>query len=1116
MKELTAHDESAPEALAARLADEYAEALARGEQPCAEDYIQRYPEHAGMIRNLFASLRLLRLSGGSPPGEPAGELEPERPLGDFRLVREVGRGGMGVVYEAVQLSLGRRVALKVLPFAAALDALQLQRFRNEAHAAAQLQHPHIVPVYAVGCERGVHYYAMQFVEGQTLAALIGRLRDLFQPPEATAQLGPPSVPGSPEVATEPLAATWTERAARDPAHYRLVATLGMQAAEALEHAHRLGVVHRDIKPANLLLDGRGQVWVTDFGLARLSGDPGLTRTGDLVGTLRYMSPEQTEGKHAALDHRTDVYSLGATLYELLTLRPAFDGRTRQEVLRQILGEEPRPPRRLNPAIPADLETVVLKALEKAPGDRYATAGELAEDLRRFLADEPVRACRPTLAQRLQRWGRRHRPLVWSATVCGLLALAVVAASLGWVVRDRAAREARTSREVRASLTQVQGLRERARAGGAAADWSKARAEAKRLEALAESGPVEAELAEEVRTLLRELADEEKDQQLLTALDAARLAKAEALVERRRFAEGRALPLYREALRAYGLAADQLAVAEAAARIRQRPAAVQEALATALDEWISLAENPRLQVGEPHLNWLRAVAAAINPEAWATEYRAALAEKDQARRRAVLGKLAESADLQRLPAHALYRLASRLSHLGDEASAVRLLRRAQQRYPGDFWVNLALGSALQGQNPAEPGEAVPYLTAAVALRPDSPGAYLNLGVALGKQGKVDDAIAAYRRALELAPRSALAYYNLGNALSRQGKLHDAIAAFRQALVLDPKYAAAHGGLGEALSKQGKLDDAIAAYRRALELDPEDALAHYILGNALTKQGKLDDAIAAFRRALEKDPKYAWASYNLGNALMKQGQLDDALTAYREAIRLQPDFAEAHCNLGRSLQHQGKYADALAELRTGHELGSKRPGWPYPSAQWVREAERGLRVHEILQGREKPADNAERLAVAWLCLSSEKIYLPAVRFYEEAFAVDPPLADDLRQAHRYNAACAAALAGCGQGKDADQLDDQGRARLRQQARDWLQADLALWAKQAAKDDPKERERVRQTLKHWQTDIDLTGLREQEAVAQLPAGEREAWREFWAEVEALLQQARASPLPRSGAGP
>src|SRR5262249_21541063 len=301
--------------------------------------------------------------------------------------------------------------------------------------AAHLHHTHIVPVYAVGSDRGVHYYAMQFIEGQTLAAVIAGLRPQAGLGPATPapfagtsgawpraepsdfwlpapQGAPAAVPGAGvDTVKEPQAALTTFRSTEGPAFFRTAAQLGVQAAEALEHAHQAGVVHRDVKPANLLVDAWGHLWVTDFGLARYGGAPGLTRTGDLVGTLHYMSPEQALGKHFLVDPRTDVYALGVTLYELLTLEPAYAGRDREEPLRQIAFEEPRPPRRLNRAIPAELETIVFKAMGKSPEERYATAQELADDLRRFLEDKPIKAKRPTLRARAAKWARRHRPLV---------------------------------------------------------------------------------------------------------------------------------------------------------------------------------------------------------------------------------------------------------------------------------------------------------------------------------------------------------------------------------------------------------------------------------------------------------------------------------------------------------------------------------------------------------------------------------------------------------------------------------------------------------------------------------------------------------------------------------
>jgi len=432
-------------------------ALRSGVHPDRQAFEARHADIAGPLAECLDALEFvhaaapeLSKSGANRPlvaSLSAAEIQPSAPLGDFRILREIGRGGMGVVYEAEQLSLGRSVALKVLPFAAALDAKHLQRFKNEAQAAAQLHHQNIVPVYGVGCERGVHYYAMQFIDGQTLADLIKQLRALAGLGNgealATVLYAPPLNASSPREAAAAAddtsfqtAAPSTERPTTDPGFFRTAAQMGVQAAEALEHAHQLGVVHRDIKPANVLVDGRGHLWITDFGLAHFRSEGNLTMSGDLLGTIRYMSPEQALAQ--SLDHRTDIYSLGATLYELLTLEPAFGGSNRQELLRQVVQEEPRPPRRVHKAVPEELETIVLKAMEKNAAERYVTARELADDLRRYLEDRPIWAKRPTLLHRAKKLARRNQAVVRTV----LLALAVllvtvaVAATLAAVRSDK--------------------------------------------------------------------------------------------------------------------------------------------------------------------------------------------------------------------------------------------------------------------------------------------------------------------------------------------------------------------------------------------------------------------------------------------------------------------------------------------------------------------------------------------------------------------------------------------------------------------------------------------------------------------------------------------------------
>src|SRR4051794_94916 len=412
----------------------------KGQSVDIEQLAMLHPNFAKQLRTLLPTIEMLMRFGdaSSQSGRRGGRkngaaigLGREELLGDFRLLGEIGRGGMGVVYEAEQLSMGRRVALKILPFVAIAEDKALQRFRNEVRAAAALDHPHIVSVYSVGEERGVHYYAMQLVRGQSLAELIRQLRTgkreqgSASSEFSTVGLPPENKSSSADESTRrEQAHVGTVVDSRRPAEmFRIVARLGVQAAEGLQHAHDQGVLHRDIKPGNLMLDAEGRLYVTDFGLARIGADAGVTMTGDLIGTLRYMAPEQALANRAVIDHRADVYSLGATLYELLTLEPAFDGADRGRLLRQIAEEEPRAPRKIDRRIPAELETITLKAIAKAPEERYQSAQQLADDLRAFLEDRPIAARPPSLMGRATKWSRRHRGLL-AATAAILLVLGI--------------------------------------------------------------------------------------------------------------------------------------------------------------------------------------------------------------------------------------------------------------------------------------------------------------------------------------------------------------------------------------------------------------------------------------------------------------------------------------------------------------------------------------------------------------------------------------------------------------------------------------------------------------------------------------------------------------------
>ncbi len=381
----------------------------------------------------------------SRPSEPTHV----RYFGDYAITRELARGGMGVVFEARQLSLNRKVALKMILAGQLAHETDVKRFYTEAEAAANLDHPGIVPIFEVGQHEGQHYFSMGFVEGQSLSQ---RLTDGPLPPREAAAL---------------MAAV----------------------ADAIDYAHQCGVIHRDLKPGNILLDQKGNPRVTDFGLAKkLEGDSGLTGSGQIMGTPSYMPPEQAGGKRAAVGPAADVYALGATLYALITGRPPFQAATAMDTVLQVISDEPVPPRRLNPSIPRDLETISLKCLEKEPDRRYANAAAMAADLRRFLTGEPIAARPVTRLERLAKWARR-KPTLAAAYTLGLLA--VLLGGLGGMAvwQWRAAERARDT--AKSAQDEAEGQRDLADAARSEADKArvaeqsarvaeqKARAEAER-------------------------------------------------------------------------------------------------------------------------------------------------------------------------------------------------------------------------------------------------------------------------------------------------------------------------------------------------------------------------------------------------------------------------------------------------------------------------------------------------------------------------------------------------------------------------------------------------------------------------------------------------------------
>ncbi len=493
------------------------------------------------------------------------------------------------------------------------------------------------------------------------------------------------------------------------------------------------------------------------------------------------------------------------------------------------------------------------------------------------------------------------------------------------------------------------------------------------------------------------------------------------------------------------------------------------------------------------------------------------------------------------------LAHRLADLGRGADAIRTFRDLVDRRPDNLWHLACFGSLLKAHGQTDEASkilarAVAAARAALELRPDDGGIQINLGVALAAQGKPAEAEAAYRAGLKRQPGFAEAHTNLGIVLLEQGKRDDAVAEYRAALKLNPdlfqahynlanvlweegnwaeveaEYRAvvelkpdradAHMNLGRVLTMRGRPAQAEAEFRTAVALNPNHAESHYNLADALVKQGKPGEAEPEFRAALKLKPDSADIHYDFGNALGVEGKPAEAEAEFRAALKLKPDYAEAHCNLGHLLRRGGRYADAVEELRRGHELGSRQPGWSYPSAQWLRDVERLValdpRLPAVLKGDDRPADLIERLTFIQLC-SDRKLHAGAARLFADALRIDPKLADDRRLQYAYYAACAAALAGCGQSKDDPPPDQAARTKLRGQALAWLNGELAAWSRTVDDSDPKVRVAIYHVLTRWKADSNLAGVRNEAEIAKLPEDERQAWRGLWKDVDNLLKKAQ-----------
>jgi tetratricopeptide (TPR) repeat protein/tRNA A-37 threonylcarbamoyl transferase component Bud32 len=904
----------------------------QGQNVSAEELCADRPELLDDLRRQIDALRSMEQFLGVANGPPESTVRAEAsairlvdygvaasgdapPVGSrYRPLRLHARGGLGEVYLARDEELSREVALKRMRRPHASDA-DCRRFVREGEITGSLEHPGVVPVHGLTRDAdGRPCYAMRFVRGQTLQNAIARFHAA-----AAADCG---------------------------LLLRQLLTRFVAVCNTIAYAHSRGVVHRDLKPANIMLGDYGETLVVDWGLAKRLDRPGeadgpggngpvpvsserrdgATATGDLLGTPAFMSPEQAAGRPGSVGPASDIYSLGATLYALLTGRPPCDADSVAETLRKVQQGDFAPPRKVRPDTPRALEAICLKAMEREPAARYVTALELVADIERWLADEIVHAYREPWTTRTGRWVRRHRTLVTSlAAVLGVSVL-LGGSAVGWL----AARRAETVRAARADLDEADRFQREEK-------WADAQAALQRAEArLGNGGPAElrdrAQQAEANLALVRQV--EEILDKFATPSDEGTLPQRAIRIE----------AAFAQAFDRYGWDPSDLPTEEAAQRLRDSP--IQGRLLTALELWAHYKGWANLPGGDH----LLAIIAAADPEAWRNELRQAWVRRDGV----TLSRLIGQADVRQLPLATVLAVGRMSSRADNAPDVLRFLKAAQKRAPEDGWINLNLGNRLW-QVAASKAEAVGYLQVALARWPGNVALRRWVAMAQEESGALAEAELTYKELLRDKPNYAEAHDGLGFTYFRQGRLEQAEAECRTAIDQKPEFGSAYNTLGHILEWQGKLTDALASYDEAIRLkyprawvhvnravvlrelhrpaeseaaclnairaEPGLALAHYHLGLALEEQNKLSEALAAYEATLRSDHGYAEAQNNIGVVLWKQGKYAQSEEAFRKTIRLNPTLPEAHAALARALVINGetiRLNPTLPEAHTGLAL------------------------------------------------------------------------------------------------------------------------------------------------------------------------------------------------------
>jgi len=1029
----------------------------------------------------------------------------------YTVLSLLGHGGMGVVYKARHLKLERVVAIKMLLAGGFAAPAELARFLREAQAIAALRHPHIVQVFDVGDLDGRPYFTMEHVEGGNLAQ---KLAGTPQPAQQAAEM---------------------------------VATL----AAAVQVAHAGGIVHRDLKPANILLTPEGAPKITDFGLARRYEDGSdLTIGGTRLGTPSYMSPEQAIGREGTIGPSADIYSLGAVLYEMLTGRPPFRGDSPAETERQLLHDDPVAPGLLNARIPRDLEVICLKCLHKTPISRYASAQALADDLRRFLAGEPISARPVGFVERAVKLIRRSPAR--SALIAGsILVLIVLSGAALWVLSARASRLAAAEADLAAA---VQYERRAAwREASAALDRATIR--------LGESGPAALKVQLDSANAALSLAGH---------LDSIRMLRAGS--DDGVLNDARAATEYAKAFSNAGLGSFGDDPSTVATRIRE--SAIAQVLVGALEDWTMASNEP----GERA--WLSNVIALADRDEDPDGWRQAVRDPARWKSRESILRLADEAPVARQPIPILFAFSEALHTAGVDALA--FVTRAHEAHPDDFWLTTAVGNALKLRG--RHADAVGYYRAAVALRPDAMVSYYNLGRALGQIGQFDEALGCFRSALRCDPGALDPLKSLGLTLANLGHHEEAIDIFLRALRLDPGDPLLHVQMSWSYANLGRYEDAAKSYDRSLDLAPERWQDRPGARNLLLSRGQHDLASALWKKqlAVTRTTLGDWDGYAelclfrgdaaeyervRGIILDRFGKTSDPNACERlgrACLLLRPtsskQLARAKMLIDRSLVSEAtartwaypyfRFAMALAEYRgdrfaeaaaivEGESAGVLGPApkllaamcrarmgddsvarrsladasiefdWTVAKADnreaWMyhvlrREAERLVfpNLDRMVGGESEPDDDDARRALLAACEAADRLGRCA-RLWTAILASRNLTQEDVAE----HAVRSLVLAGCGAGADARECADVDRASWRALGLKILK-DRLDDLENRARSGTEAREAVRKTVKGWETAREFEPVRDASMLRSLPDEERAAWTSLWSRVRAVAGSA------------